>query len=208
MPRKQLQKLYENYFSPNTRGYLFIRNFYSKYSHELSASEFESFEAFMNQIFLHLSEIDFSGIEGPEENYVIKSMYYQCWNTIYVLKKERHFVVTDSSTPAVTDDGPEDTSIERQASGNPGPLDYVEASDLFTIIQSFKMTLQREDVRILNALIDETPLQETADLLRIEYNALCVKIKRLREKLARFLKKGGYENDVTQNFLKKNKKSL
>jgi hypothetical protein len=155
-----------------------------------------------------MSAIDFSQIEGPEEHYVIKTMHYQCRNAIYMLKRDHRFMISDGSTAVNTDEGTSQTKIEITPSDDPGPAEYLEASDLFSIIQIFKTTLKREDVRILNALIDEKPLQETADSLRMEYNALCVKIKRLREKLARYLKEGGYMNEVTKNFLKKNKNKL
>ena len=208
MPSDTLHKLYENYFTPHSHGYKFVLNFYTKYSRELSGTEFNNFDSFLNHIFLNMSAIDFSQIEGPEEHYVIKTMYYQCWNTIYALKRDRRFMISDSSTAVNTDEGASQTKIETAPSGDPGPAEYLDASDLFSIVQIFKTTLKRKDVRILNALIDEKPLQETADSMRMEYNALCVKIKRLREKLARFLKEGGYVNEVTKNFLKKNQNKL
>ncbi len=208
MPHDSLQRLHENYFSPDSRGYLFIRNFYAKYHKELSATEFESFDAFLNQIFLSLSKIDFSNIDGTEEHYVIKSMYYQCWNIMYRVKRERTVMITESSANVTMDDGPADSVIDREVSREPDPLDYMEVSDLFAIINTFKVTLKRDDLHILNALIGQKPLQEIADIMRWEYNALSVKVKRLREKLARYLKSSGYQNDLTLNFLRKNKKRL
>lgn len=194
-------KLYENYFSPDARGYLFIRNFHAKYSRDLSDSEFAGFDAFLNQIFLNLNTIDFSNIEGPEEHYVIKSMYYQCWNILYRNKRERMFMVPDSATRIASDDG--ESLIERQASAAPDPLEYTEASDLFAIINTFKITLKSKDLLILNALIDQKPLQEIADMMELDYNAVSVKIKRLREKLAVYLKNSGFQNDLTRVFLRK-----
>ena len=208
MPTDPSQKLHTNYFSPDSRGYLFIRNFYAKYYKELSASEFESFDAFLNQIFINISKIDFSNIDGPEEHYVIKSMYYQCWNIIYRLKRDRQLIVPESTAGVATDDGSGDPLLDRQASPDPDPLDHAEASDLFTIINTFKITLKRKDLLILNGLIDQKPLQEIADEMNIDYNAVCVKIKRLREKLAMYLKSLGYQNDLTRIFLRKNQKKL
>lgn len=197
-------KLHTQYFVPDSRGYLFIRNFYAKYYRELSASEFESFDAFLNQIFLNLSKIDFSNIDGPEEHYVIKAMYYQCWNIIYRLKHERAVMVPDSAASVVTDEGAGESPTDREASEDPDPLEQTEASDLFSIINTFKITLKRNDLLILNALIEQRPLQEIAAMMRFDYNALCVKVKRLREKLAKYLKSSGYQNDLTRIFLRKN----
>ncbi len=208
MPRDITQKLYDLYFTPRSRGYAFIRNFHAKYHSDLAGTELSNFDAFLNHIYLSLTTIDFEGIEGPEENYIIKAMYYQCWNTIYTLKKERQWMVPDSATAVSSDEGTGETAVERKASDDPGPADYLEASDLFALIQTFKWTLKNEDRRILNALIDQKSLQETADAMRMEYNALNVKLKRLREKLAVFLKRTGYQNDVTGIFLRKIRKKM
>lgn len=187
---------------------MFIRNFYAKCYKEFTATEFENFDAFLNHIFLNLSKIDFSNIDGPEEHYVIKAIYYQCWNAIYQIKRERNLIVADNSTPVISDDGLIETAVERKVSDGPGPVEYLEASDLFTIINTFKITLKDKDLLILNALIDQRSLQEIAGYMRLDYDALCVKVKRLREKLARYLKITGYQNDLTRNFLRKNKKRL
>jgi hypothetical protein len=207
-PSDPSHKLHKQYFVPDSRGYLFISNFYAKYYRELSATEFESFDAFLNQIFLNLSKIDFSTIDGPEEHYVIKAMYYQCWNIIYRLKRERMFMVPDSAASVLTDDGAGESLIDREASDDPGPLEHTEVNDLFAIINTFKITLKRNDLLILNALIEQRSLEEIAGIMRFDYNALCVKVKRLREKLAVYLKSSGYQNDRTRVFLRKNKKSL
>jgi hypothetical protein len=208
MPSDPAPKLYKDYFLPDSRGYQFLKNFHNKYYRELSNSEFKSFDAFLNEIFMNLGAIEFSKINGPEEHYVIKSMYYQCWNIIYYLKRERKFMIPDSATAITTDDGASESVIERKASDTPSPLETTEASDLFAWVNYFKLTLKREDLRILNALLDQKPLKDTAAAMNMDYNALCVKIKRLREKLALFLKRAGYQNDITQIFLKKNKKTL
>ncbi|MBL7995226.1 hypothetical protein JNM05_07620 [bacterium] len=208
MPRDSSHKLYEDYFIPDSRGYQFIRSFHSKYIGELSRSEFEDFDAFLNQIFVNLSKIVFAHIEGPQEHYVIKAMYYQCWNIIYRLKKERKVKIQESAFKVYSDDSQDETLITLQKSDTANPLESTEAADLFELISAFKTTLKNSDIRILNGLIDQKDLNGLAKELDLEYNALCVKIKRLRGKLALFLKKLGYQDSSTLRYLKKNKKNM
>ncbi|KAB2880994.1 hypothetical protein F9K33_03265 [bacterium] len=207
-PGNPAHKLYEEYFVPDSRGYQFIRNFHSKYIRELSRTEFEDFDAFLNQIFVNLTKIVFAHIEGPQEHYVIKAMYYQCWNIIYRLKRERKIMVLESAGTVFSEDSPGESPITLQKSDTADPLESTEAADLFELITTFKTRLKNDDIRILNGLIDQKELGSLANELQLEYNALCVKIKRLRGKLALFLKKLGYQDRTTLRYLKKNKNIL
>lgn len=208
MARDPSHKLYEEYFAPHSRGYQFIKNFYTKYSRELSRTEFENFDAFLNQVFVNLTSIVFSNIEGPEDHYVIKAMYYQCWNIIYRLKRERSIMVSENSGRVFSEDDSAGSPITLQRSDTADPLEITEAGDLFERINVFKTTLKRIDIGVLNGLIEQKDLETLAEELHIEYNALGVKVKRLRAKLALFLKKIGYQDVATQKYLKKNKNSL
>ena len=152
-------------------------------------------DAFINQVFLRLTSVRWNAIESSEEHYIIKSIYYQCWNLLF---QQKHAAMHQARDLDVSGDDGRDY---RMTSDHPDPQSILEGRDLFEQVVLFKASLKPADVRILNGLIDDRKLTELSKEIGISYNALSVRIKRLRERLAKHLAACGFEAKTIQRHL-------
>lgn len=182
--------LYKDFFAPGTRGYHFIRTFHHKNLNRFRNSDLEDPDALIHQVFVGVNRIRPDAIDGPVENYVIRSISYQCWR---ILEKEVHrlkFLNSETSNPS-GDDALIDSFVQEQSSAD----DHLAEADLMAQIIFFRRTLKRKEQRILNCLIDEDRPVEIAKKLKLAENNVCVLIHRIRRKLLAFLKKTGYSKN-------------
>ncbi len=184
--------LYEQFFAPQTRGYLFIRAFHGKNFNRFRRTDLEDPDAMINQVFLSVSKIKPESIAGPIENYVIRAIAYQCWR---ILEKEINRQRHQQSDRVATSDG-ETVGVEELAKDLALPDEKLDAGDLWGLLVHFRQSLKKRDRQIFNSLIEGDRPIEMARKLRLSENAVNVRLLRLRRRVALYLKQIGYAENI------------
>ncbi|GAB4297724.1 MAG: hypothetical protein Kow0098_22240 [Ignavibacteriaceae bacterium] len=194
------EELKRNYFSPNTRGYSILYNFYFRYKHLFASTLYPEFEEFLHQVYLNISGIDYSKVRVNAEAYIIGSIKIQCRAQLDKSIRFKKHTGLESLKKYSEDDEPGE--IEYQ-DNSPGPHDILEAQEIISLINLFKLSLNRNELKVFNSIIDAVPRQETAVRENLNINTLDTLIRRIRIKFFHFLKEKGYSLELFKRYEKK-----
>lgn len=170
---------YEKYLKPNQRGYLLIHNFHARNLQRFRNTDLEDPQAMVHQVYLALENIHIHELEGPEENYVMRTITYQCWKIL-----EREAVRQNRvSSGELQEDG-----MDSWISDEPTPDEEYSRSELYEHICLFRASLSRQDQAIVNALLTGKPLSDVAGKFHMTTNVIRVRASRIRKKLEAYLR--------------------
>lgn len=191
--------LYQKFFSSESRGHKIISQFYYKYHDLFRETLFQEFADFLNQIFLNISRIDFSKSIQNHEAYIIGSIKIQCRAMLDKSIKSKRIISESRLEKDTTTEGDSEFSDDF-ALNSSTPNDLLEADELFSKINIFKLQLNRSELSILNLLIDEKTRKEISEETDLNLNTIDTKIRRLRIKLFSYLKELGYSLKSFEKF--------
>lgn len=184
--------LHQKYLSQGTPGFAVIRRFYSRYSDLLVKANLMDFDDVVHEVFVSLSRTDFSQVQNIE-HYVMRAIKLQCWS---LLDKAVRVKTSNPETRV----NPETMESNNVLESQPEHLTELEGMELLTQINLFKAQLNTRDTRLLNLLIDGAERSNMAQLLGLNMNTLDTNIRRLRIRLAGFLRDLGYTYHVLEQF--------
>lgn len=187
MTPRELNKIY---FSRNTRGYNIIYKFYHKYYDLFYSTCNISYNDFLNQIYLNISNIDFSKDIKNVEAYITASIKIQCrvqLDRSIKLKK----IISESKLKKEENESNSILEINSERK-EISPAEILEGSEILQNISLFKFSLNSNEIELLNYLIDEKTRKEIVENTGMNINTLDTQIRRLRIKFYNFLKKLGY----------------
>ena len=186
------QTLHQKYLREGTAGYAVIRRFYSRYTDVLARSTIVSVDDVVHEVFVSLSKTDFTKVQNVE-HYVMRAIKLHCWSLLDRAIRLKALVVEN------TNDLDSDETVKGATSyvDHPTELDGME---LLARVNLFKANVGLKEARLLNLLIDETPRSEMAALLGLKMNTLDTNIRRLRIRLAEYLKGLGYSYKAFEKF--------
>ena len=168
-----LEEINKKFFAFGTRGYKITSNFYNKYSDLFKKTLYQSFKEFSNQIFLNISNIDFSKDIRNEEAYIIGTIKIQCRVLLDKAIKSKK-IIPESQLNELQNKEPEESVINQR-------------------------TVNKK-IELLNHLIDEKSRYEIAGEINININTLDTHIRRLRIKFSKFLIKLGYTDQILEKY--------
>ncbi len=189
--------LHTEYLQDGTAGHAIIRKFYGRYSDVLVTTSLIDINDVLHEVFLSLSKTNFENVQNLE-HYIMRAIKLQCWSLLDKAIRQKAIVVkNEGNQEGVSNENNLDHSLF--ASHNE-QLQEIEGSELFVQINLFKSQLKKNDIRLLNFLIDETERPEIAKILGINLNTLDTNIRRLRIKLADHLRGLGYAYKGLERF--------
>ena len=189
--------LHQQYLADGTAGYAVIRRFYAKYADVLARTNLIDLNDILHEVFVSLSKTDFSQIQN-HEHYLMRAIKLHCWTLLD--KAIRAKALT--ADPRVELHGEEDAAEpETRELSSPDHLATIEGVELLAYVNMFKAGLTPRDSRLLNLLIDETERSEIARSLELNMNTLDTSIRRLRIRLAEFLRNLGYTYKSLERFV-------
>ncbi|MBI2430221.1 MAG: sigma-70 family RNA polymerase sigma factor [Ignavibacteriales bacterium] len=188
--------LHKKYLQQGTAGFAIIRKFHSRYADLLAKNSVMSIDDVLHEIFLSLSKSDLTDVRNVE-HYIMRAIKLQCWSLLDKAIRQK----TVGEVCAVTGDEKEEPGeqVQHIADQN-NQLTELEGMDLLVQINLFKARLNPHEVRLLNYLIDETERADIATFLEMNLNTLDTNIRRLRIKLAEYLKNLGYLHSGMERF--------
>ncbi len=188
--------LHKKYLQQGTAGFAIIRKFHSRYADLLAKNSVMSIDDVLHEIFLSLSKTDLRDVRNVE-HYIMRAIKLQCWS---LLDKAIRQKTVGGVLTAATDEKEEPVEPVHHAADQNNQLTELEGMDLLVQINLFKVRLSPHEVRLLNYLIDETERSDMAKILEINLNTLDTNIRRLRMKLAEYLKNLGYVHTGMERF--------
>jgi len=191
--------IFNTYFKQNTRGYKILYFYFSKYRDLFERTIHLEFNEFLNQIFLNVSEIKFSEDIKNVEAYIIGTIKIQCRVQLDKALKIKSRKQREIES-AENNDDEEKYFFENIPTKEPDPQNNVETGEMFTIINSFKLSLNLRERDIFNSLIDGISRKEIADKNKQNLNTIDTQIRRLRIKFSAFLKEKGYTFNVSDKY--------
>ena len=192
------EELNHKYFSKETRGYNIISRYYYKYYDLFKRTAFPDFNDFIHQIYVNISEIDFSKEIKNLEAYLIGSIKIQCR---VQLDKALKMKKTVAESMLSSDEENEPVTFKIPSKSN-NPDEVLDIQEMYYHISLFKLQLKQREILLLNFLIDEKPRNGIADEMQINLNTLDTHIRRLRIKMADYFKKLGYSGNVFDKYEK------
>ena len=188
--------LHKKYLQQGTAGFAIIRKFHSRYADLLAKNSVMSIDDVLHEIFLSLSKTDLRDVRNVE-HYIMRAIKLQCWS---LLDKAIRQKTVGGVLTAATDEKEEPVEPVHHAADQNNQLTELEGMDLLVQINLFKVRLSPHEVRLLNYLIDETERADIAAMLKMNLNTLDTNIRRLRIKLAEYLKNLGYVHTGMERF--------
>ena len=188
--------LHRTYLKQGTIGYAVIRRFYAKYSAALSPSGIVEVEDVVHEVFVSLSKTDFSEVRDIE-HYVMRAIKLHCWTLLDKAIRAAAFSVKEKNENPAEENGIH--SLADDAGRHP-QVTEVEGLELLSFVSLFKSQLRPEDARLLNMLVDGAERSEMAQLLQWNMNTLDTHIRRLRLRLAAYLRGLGYSYPSLERF--------
>ncbi len=192
------EEILQRYFKPETKGYKILTFYYMKYRDLFEKTIFQKLDEFINQIFLNVSTINFSEEIKNTDAYVIGTIKIQCRVQLDRALKTKKRQQTENPTEKLKEDGVGDR--DNLADKEQDPHRKMESDEVFSIMNTFKLSLKDWEREILNLLIDEIPRIEIAEMKKQNLNTIDTQIRRLRIKLASFLKDNGYTFDISDKY--------
>ena len=194
------EEISELFFRPGTKGHKILNFYYLKYRDLFEKTICQEPDEFINQIFLNVSSIKFSEEIKNIEAYIIGTIKIQCRvqldRALKTKKRQKHR--EDNKSEKTEVGGPE--YLNNIADKEQDPQGRMESDEVFRIMSTFKLSLKDWEREILNSLIDEIPRIEIAEMKKQNLNTIDTQIRRLRIKLASFLKENGYTFDISDKY--------
>lgn len=190
--------LHNVYLQKGTAGYAVIRNFYSRYADILAKTSLINIDDVVHEVFLSLSKTDFENVRNVE-HYIMRAIKLQCWSLLDKAIRQKA-IITDNDGMNDSDEKERNYKQIPTVTYQNGQLTELEGTDLLVQINLFKARLNSQEIRLLNFLIDEMDRSEIAGMMEINVNTLDTNIRRLRIKLAEYLKNLGYAHKGLERF--------
>jgi RNA polymerase sigma factor (sigma-70 family) len=190
--------LQREYFSEGTAGFAVIRRFYSRYSDLLTRAHLVDIDDVVHEVFLSLSRTDFTEVRDVE-HYVMRAIKLRCWSLLDKALREKA-LTADRHGTLNEEENEERRTHDLPAPNDSHPLTDLEGIELLTNLNSFKSHISPREARLLNLLIDETERLDIAKVLGLNINTLDTTIRRLRIRLADYLKNLGYTYKAFERF--------
>jgi DNA-directed RNA polymerase specialized sigma24 family protein len=190
--------LHKKYFNQGTTGYAVIRKFYSRYTDVLSRASIVSVDDVVHEVFLSLSKTDFAQVRNAE-HYIMRAVKLHCWSLLDKAIRVKALGADNRGRGDADETERSDVSDlpAPLSAGHPAELDGME---LLACVNLFKAQLGSRETRLLNLLIDGTPRSDIAGHLGLNINTLDTNIRRMRIRLADFLRSLGYSYKVLEKF--------
>lgn len=188
--------LHKKYLQQGSAGFAIIRKFHSRYADLLAKNNVMSIDDVLHEIFLSLSKTDLRDVRNVE-HYIMRAIKLQCWS---LLDKAIRQKTVGEVRAAAIDEKEEPIEEIRHVAHQNNQLTELEGMDLLVQINVFKARLNPHEVRLLNYLIDETERADIAKFMEMNLNTLDTNIRRLRMKLAEYLKDLGYVHTGMERF--------
>ena len=169
-----------------------------KYRDLFEKTIFQEPDEFINQIFLNVSAINFSEEIKNIEAYIIGTIKIQCRVQLDRAIKTKKRQQRENPTEKLKEDVVSDR--DNLADKEQDPHRKMESDEVFSIMNTFKLSLKDWEREILNSLIDEIPRIEIAEMTKQNINTIDTQIRRLRIKLASFFKDNGYTFDISGKY--------
>ena len=187
------------YLQKGTAGYAIIGKFHSRYVDILAKINMTDINDVVHEVFLSFSKTDFENVRTIE-HYVMRAIKLQCWSLLDKAIRQKAIIANNDG---MNDSDEKKKSYEQipDVLYQNGQLTELEGTDLLVQINLFKVRLNSQEIRLLNLLIDETERSEIAARLEINLNTLDTNIRRLRIKLAEYLKSLGYVHQGLERFI-------
>ncbi len=190
--------LHKEYLLEGTAGYAVIRKFYLRYADILPQTSLYDVNDVVHEVFMSLSKTNFTQVQNIE-HYVMRAIKLHCWSILDKAIKRKSVIV--SSVEKENKDGKEKKDERILPFTRPDEsLIELEGMELLSQVNLFKTQLNSTEVRLLNLLIDETERGEIAKIFGFNLNTLDTNIRRLRMKLAEYLKSIGYTYKALNRF--------
>ena len=189
--------LHKKYLQQGTAGFAIIRKFHIRYADLLAKNNVMSIDDVLHEIFLSLSKTDLNEVRNVE-HYIMRAIKLQCWSMLD--KAIRQKTVGELRAIIIGDEKEDPTELVQHTAHQNDQLNELEGMDLLVQINLFKARLHPHEVRLLNYLIDETERSDIAAMLEMNLNTLDTNIRRLRMKLAEYLKRLGYIHSGMERF--------
>lgn len=178
------------YFKPGTKGYRILYFYYTRYRDLFVKTIHPRFDEFMNQVYLNVSGIRLSEEIKNQEAYIIGTIKIQCRAQLDLAIKMKNRKQKENEIMEKDD---EDRSFLDSIPGKePDPYSKLESTEVFSIVNVFKLSLKETERYLFNALIDDIPRKEIAERKKQNLNTVDTQIRRLRIKFLSFLKENGY----------------
>jgi DNA-directed RNA polymerase specialized sigma24 family protein len=189
------QILHQKYLREGTTGQAVIRRFYSRYTDVLAHSTIVSVDDVVHEVFVSLSKTDFTKVQNVE-HYVMRAIKLHCWSLLDKAIRLKALVVENTNDL----DSDETVKGRAKAAGSADHPMELDGMELLARVNLFKAHVGIKEARLLNLLIDETPRSEMAALLGLNMNTLDTNIRRLRIRLAEYLKGLDYSYKAFEKF--------
>ena len=193
------QSLHREYLHTGTAGYAIIKKFHSRYADVLAKISLVDFNDVLHEIFLSLSKTNVDNVRNID-HYMLRAIKLHCWSLLDKAIRQKSIILNSSvqhqsdETERISKEIPADTRYN-------GQLSELEGADLLVQINLFKIRLNSQEIRLLNFLIDEMDRFEIAKMMELNVNTLDTNIRRLRIKLAEYLKPLGYTHTGLERFI-------
>ena len=187
----ETQILHQKYLATGTAGHAIIRRFYSKYSDLLIKSTIADLDDVVHEVFVSLSRTNFSEIQNVE-HYVMRAIKLRCWSLL-----DKAIRLKAGGMERLNPDEPGGYDAQKS---QPEHLTELEGMELLSQVNSFKSQLNPRDFTLLNLLIDGSERADIAKHLDLNLNTLDTSIRRLRIRLAEFLRGLGYTYKALEKF--------
>jgi len=189
--------LHQMYLSEGTGGHAVIRRFHQKYSDVLARVGVSDIDDIVHEVFVSLSRTNFDQVQNIE-HYLMRAIKLHCWSLLDKALRHKSMTAENRDEP-LNDDAVGEHNAPR--TNHPDQLTTLEGVELLTYVNLFKTQLSARDSRLLNLMIDETERSDIAKLLELNMNTLDTSIRRLRIRLAEFLKNLGYTYKTLERFV-------
>jgi hypothetical protein len=191
------EEILETFFKPGTKGYKILFFYFSRYQDLFEKTTHQEFNEFLNQIYLNTSAINFSEDIKNIEAYIIGTLKIQCRVQLDLALKLKNRQQRENKEEGDNEEHPISNKLPAK---DPDPHDQVESTEVFSIVNTFKLSLKDWERDILNSLIDEIPRKEIAEMKNQNLNTIDTQIRRIRIKLSSYLKENGYKFNISDKY--------
>ena len=178
------------YFKPGTKGYRILYFYFTRYRELFMKTNHHQLDEFINQIFLNVSGIRFSEEIKNLEAYIIGTIKIQCRVQLDLAIKMKNRKQKENEN--IEKDNEDKSVLDNLPGKEPNPHSKLESTEVFSLINIFKLSLKESERDLFNSLIEDVPRKEIAEKKNQNLNTVDTQIRRLRIKIFSFLKEKGY----------------
>jgi len=184
--------LHQKYLRQGTPGFAVIRRFYSRYSDILVKVNLVDINDVVHEVFVSLSRTDFKQVQNVD-HYTMRAIKLQCWSLLdKAMRSKAHGIERRANIDEADEAAPHKLQPDHVAD--------LDGMELLAQVNLFKAQLPPRDVTLLNMLVDGAERSNIAKFLGLNVNTLDTNIRRLRIRLADFLKDLGYTYQAIEKF--------